>query len=84
MSPLQKSGSDLPAFRCKWSAERGVEQLADLFSRLQMGPETFNAAPFTRLKQLKLLADTGQIDENFFWTHPFGEQVVAEKAVAQL
>jgi nucleoside-diphosphate-sugar epimerase len=62
----------LPEFRCEWPAERGVEQLAQLFAWLDMSHETFTAAPFTRLAQLKHLAERGAIDSEFFWTDPFG------------
>jgi hypothetical protein len=30
---------------------------------------TFEARPFTRLKQLKYLIASGQIDERFFWNY---------------
>jgi hypothetical protein len=32
-----------------------------------MGPETYQFRAFTRLKQLKYLLATGQVDEAFFW-----------------
>jgi hypothetical protein len=32
-----------------------------------MGPETYRFRAFTRLKQLKYLQATGQIDREFFW-----------------
>ena len=58
----------LPEFQCRWSAEKGAEQLAMLFKSLDMSREVFTSPPFTRLKQLKLLLDTGQIDDAFYWT----------------
>jgi nucleoside-diphosphate-sugar epimerase len=58
----------LPKFRCEWPAARGVEQLARLFASLDMRRETFVAPPFTRLAELKRLAETGRIDQEFFWT----------------
>jgi nucleoside-diphosphate-sugar epimerase len=74
----------IPAFKCQWSAERGADQLARLFKRLNMDDRTFTASPFTRLKQLKLLAETAQIDENFFWTDAFheGDYIRAPREVA--
>ena len=60
-----------PEFRCDWSAERGATQLARLFAWLDMSHETFAAAPFTRLAQLKCLAERGEIDDDYFWTDPF-------------
>jgi hypothetical protein len=32
-----------------------------------MTPETFQFRAFTRLKQLRYLSATGQIDEDFYW-----------------
>jgi nucleoside-diphosphate-sugar epimerase len=68
---FSKIREHLPDFACRWSAEKGADQLARLFAKVNLDHTTFTAAPFTRLKQLKLLAETGQIDENFFWTNTF-------------
>ena len=57
----------LPGFTCDWDAQRGAEQLYELFRRIQMTPELFNARPFTRLKMLQHLLETGQLDASFFW-----------------
>ncbi|HXG47283.1 MAG TPA: SDR family oxidoreductase, partial [Methylomirabilota bacterium] len=57
----------LPAFRCDWDARKGARQLRVLFERIDMSHETFNARPFTRLRQLEHLLRTGQIDADFFW-----------------
>ncbi len=43
------------------------EQLRALFERIEMSPETYEFRAFTRLKQLKYLQRTGQIDDDFFW-----------------
>jgi nucleoside-diphosphate-sugar epimerase len=58
----------LPSFKCRWRAESGAEQLRALFDRISMTHDVFNARPFTRLKQLKYLRETGQIDTTFRWT----------------
>lgn len=57
----------LPGFRCEWNAEDGARQLCELFTRIQMTAEQFNARPFTRLKMLQHLIATKQIDASFFW-----------------
>ena len=59
----------LPAFKCDWDAVKGSKQLFDIFSRIDMSPETFNFRPFTRLKQLEFLIRTKQIDDEFFWKY---------------
>ena len=63
-----KIHAQLPGFRCKWDARKGAQQLRDVFQRIGLDRERFEARPFTRLKQLKYLLTSGQIDERFFWT----------------
>jgi nucleoside-diphosphate-sugar epimerase len=57
----------VPEFKCEWDARRGARQLRDIFQRIAMGRETFEFRAYTRLKELKHLIDTQQIDEEFFW-----------------
>jgi len=64
---FEKIRKHLPGFKCAWDARRGAEQLYALFERLELGPETFQARGFTRLKQLQYLIRTRQIDGQFFW-----------------
>ena len=58
----------LPAFSCDWNAERGAQQLADVFQRIEMDADVFGYRAFTRLEQLQYLLRTQQIDDRFFWT----------------
>lgn len=67
---FEKISGTLPGFSCDWSAEKGARQLFELFTRIQMTPETFVSPGFTRLKQLEHLIRTTQIDDNFFWKQP--------------
>lgn len=64
-----KIHAQLPGFRCSWDARKGAQQLHDVFERIGMDRSTFEAKPFTRLKQLKYLSSTGQIDDRFFWRY---------------
>ena len=57
----------LPAFETAWTAERGARQLRAVFERIGLTREMFEAAPYTRLKELKHLRDTGQLDERLHW-----------------
>lgn len=59
----------LHGFRCAWDARKGARQLHDVYQRIGISSATFNARPFTRLKQLKYLSATGQIDDRFFWKY---------------
>ena len=58
----------LPDFQCEWSALSGAQQLRRIFERIDMGGETFDYRAFTRLKQLRYLMGTGQVDDDLFWT----------------
>lgn len=64
---FEKINQSLPGFKCEWNAQRGAQQLFELFKLIEMTPETFLFRGFTRLKQLEYLIRTQQIDQNFFW-----------------
>jgi nucleoside-diphosphate-sugar epimerase len=64
---FQKIRKHLPEFRCLWNIQRGAEQLRDIFKTIDMTEQTFKAAPFTRLEQLKRLLNTKQLDANLHW-----------------
>ncbi len=57
----------LPDYECRWTARDGAIQLREVFERIRMTREDFEAMPYTRLKCLKHLIATGQIDENYYW-----------------
>jgi nucleoside-diphosphate-sugar epimerase len=67
---FDKINNQLPGFSCDWTAEKGAQQLYDLFNRIDMSADTFESRGFTRLKQLEHLIKTRQIDDQFFWTTP--------------
>ncbi|HYL70329.1 MAG TPA: SDR family oxidoreductase, partial [Candidatus Dormibacteraeota bacterium] len=58
---------ELPGFQCRNTARDGARQLHELFERIQMSPDTYAFRAFTRLKQLKYLQATQQIDADFRW-----------------
>jgi nucleoside-diphosphate-sugar epimerase len=65
-----KVATRLPGFSCGWDADRGVQQLAEVFSRVALDAATFTGRGHTRLAQLQHLLDTAQLDEHLFWTYP--------------
>ena len=65
---FEKIRRHLPDFRCEWSALTGAQELRALFQRIEMSPETYAFRAFTRLKQLRYLSGTGQLDAQFRWT----------------
>lgn len=60
----------MPEFECAWTAERGARQLRAVFERIGLTREIFESEPFTRLKELKHLRATGQVDERLHWCEP--------------
>jgi nucleoside-diphosphate-sugar epimerase len=64
---FDKIAKALPEFRCEWTAVKGAHELRALFERIDMSTEVFRFRAFTRLKQLKYLTATGQLDDEFFW-----------------
>lgn len=63
-----KIRAHMPEFETRWTAERGARQLKSVFERIGLTGATFEAAPFTRLKEIKHLRETGQIDTRLYWT----------------
>ena len=66
-SPSPRSARACPRFRTRWTAERGARQLRAVFERIGLTREMFETPPYTRLKELRYLQDTGQIDAQLYW-----------------
>ncbi|MEH2205868.1 MAG: SDR family oxidoreductase [Nostoc sp.] len=64
---FNKIDQNLPGFKCEWDAQRGAQQLYNVFQQIDMDRGTFESRGFTRLKQLEYLIRTQQIDRDFFW-----------------
>jgi hypothetical protein len=62
-----KIESRLPGFKARWTARKGAEELRRLFERIEFSPQSYEFRAFTRLKQLKYLQQTGQIDQDLYW-----------------
>jgi nucleoside-diphosphate-sugar epimerase len=57
----------LPDFETTWDAERGARQLKTVFERIGLTREMFEAPPYTRLRELRHLRDTDQVDARLMW-----------------
>lgn len=66
---FKKIAERLPGFKAQWNARRGAEQLYELFKRIEMSKDTYEFRAFTRLKQLKYLKHTHQVDDDLFWRY---------------
>ncbi|MDH5537661.1 MAG: SDR family oxidoreductase [Betaproteobacteria bacterium] len=64
---FDKIAARLPGFKARWTAKMGAEELRRLFERIEMSSETYEFRAFTRLKQMKYLRRTGQVDNDLYW-----------------
>jgi nucleoside-diphosphate-sugar epimerase len=64
---FEKINNNLPGFSCEHDTVSGAEELYNIFSRIDMDSFTFEAKPYTRLKQLKYLLQTKQLDDDLYW-----------------
>ena len=64
---FEKIGSVLPAFSCRRTVRDGARELRQVDQRIQLTRECFESRPYTRVKQLRHLLDTRQVDDNLFW-----------------
>jgi nucleoside-diphosphate-sugar epimerase len=64
---FDKIATRLPEFKARWTAKMGAEELRRLFERVEMSSDTYQFRAFTRLKQIKYLQRTGQVDQNLYW-----------------
>ena len=64
---FEKIAEHLPDFACSRDAATGARELYEIFKSIQMSVETFEFRAFTRLKQIRYLLETGQVDNDLFW-----------------
>ena len=58
---------ELPGYQCRRTARDGARELREVYQRIEMAPETYQFRAFTRLKQLKYLQATNQVDPSLRW-----------------
>ncbi len=54
-------------FSCDWDLAQGARQLHEVFELIQLDAGTFYGRGHTRLKQIRHLLETGQVDAQLFW-----------------
>jgi nucleoside-diphosphate-sugar epimerase len=62
-----KIKKELPSFKCEWSVVRGVQEMAELFKKLNFNSEMFKRRGFYRLQQLEYLYGNDFLSEDLFW-----------------
>ena len=56
-----------PKFEWKWDAVKGAQELYETFERIELTREMFTDKRFTRLKWLRHLLDTKQLNDKLRW-----------------
>jgi nucleoside-diphosphate-sugar epimerase len=62
----------LPNFETRYDVARGARQLLEVFQAVDMSTELFEFRGHSRIKQIKHLLETQQIDDHFYWIDPPG------------
>lgn len=57
----------MPAFKCTMNLEAGAKEFRALFESINFSLEDFEFPAYTRLRQLKLLLETGKLDKQLYW-----------------
>jgi nucleoside-diphosphate-sugar epimerase len=65
---FDKINTRLPGFRCKYDVVAGAEECLHAFRSIDLTKELFAFRGHTRIKQIKHLLETHQIDDWFYWT----------------
>lgn len=64
---FKKINELIPAFKCTMNLEAGAREFRKLFEEIDLSLEDFEFSAYTRIKQLKLLLQTGKLDNKLFW-----------------
>lgn len=62
-----KIHEQLPGFECSWNVAKGVQELLDVLARIGFDEDLYRFRGHTRIKQIKHLVSTGQIDDMLVW-----------------
>ena len=57
----------IPAFKSTMNLEAGAKEFRKLFEEIDLSLEDFEYSAYTRIKQLKLLLQTGKLDQSLYW-----------------
>jgi nucleoside-diphosphate-sugar epimerase len=62
-----KLARSLPAFKPRWNARRGAEQLYKAYQKIGLRLEDFEGPRYKRIDHIKLLLRTGRLDSSLRW-----------------
>jgi nucleoside-diphosphate-sugar epimerase len=64
---FSKAGRLIPQFKPRWNARLGAQELYDAFKLFGLTADEFQGRKFTRMKQMKYLLETDQLDQTLRW-----------------
>jgi nucleoside-diphosphate-sugar epimerase len=64
---FEKIARALPRFECRRDVRMGASELKGVFQRIQLTKEIFESSQYTRVKKLRHLLETRQVDNDLFW-----------------
>jgi len=64
---FSKVKKQLPGFVPLWNAERGAQQLYDVYKQVGLAVDDFEGTKFKRISQLKELLSSGRLDNSLRW-----------------
>jgi nucleoside-diphosphate-sugar epimerase len=59
----------LPGFRPQWTARKGAQELYDAYRAVGLTPEDVESSRYTRLRRIRGLLDSGDIDASLRWAN---------------
>ena len=62
-----KISTQLPGFECRWSLQAGAQELLDILRRIHFDEEQYRSRGYTRIKQVRHLIATDQVDDELVW-----------------
>jgi hypothetical protein len=60
----------LPSFKPQWTVRKGIEEIYDAFTRYRPSAEEFLSSRFIRLKRIRELQNSGELDQWLTWRTP--------------
>jgi nucleoside-diphosphate-sugar epimerase len=70
---FSKFARTFPEFGFEWTPERGAREQYDAFTRIGLTQEDYQDKRFTRLRWLRHLLDSGQVDGSLRWSGELAE-----------
>ena len=64
---FDKLNSKIPGFKCESDLKKGIRELFSIYKEIGLKREVFDSPKYTRLKQLRFLQETNQINKDLFW-----------------